>query len=638
MSDDRNISRDPLDYLPPEIVLRILDFSPVSAVAALTCASKSWHAFIDEAHQDHIYSDAAKTNRGTLSRGDSVLRHHHGAQNFTHYYEKAHSWKDLCRRQTLLRRNWDARTPVTTESIFSINKEPVWRFRPDFRRRFFISTSQFGGLEVTCMDTGRRLWSLSHDEVRPYAHLEYDEVNGRGMAVWDRDGDAVEVWQTTEEAGGEKGVFEQVAVLDHDCETRGYQLSYDTLCVVSSQGKGYIYNMQERPPKLRCLVELENNAVGHLYQDEEYVLYSLGTKGYHIHSVKTGQYMGAIEPRKCSPDMFYHIAHPGYIGRHQDSLALASALQSMQGNPGPVFPPRTPTDGRLLPFTVEPGPNMSDRAQGQAAAEEGQRSALRDDDWGAGMISGNIMVGLSRGGRVIVVRNWRECLSHAPGNTKERAAAAFSRNTSLIICPPPDDPRNFDLGGWLSIRNGRVLFEVKDLVYILALNPDGTLPTATGGATPDRTDKGINEGQEQRTLRPSYAMCKCATSSLGTAVPVSFMALFDDSVMYTYTVLGVHEEGAENIPGNPYSRLFLTKAVRVLSFAPVEADGDSATASAGGESADDADPGLRFRHDEPDGYLSRFFRQLVASAARSADDADSTGDVDDTEEDQEHEG
>ena len=81
-----------------------------------------------------------------------------------------------------------------------------------------------------------------------------------------------------------------------------------------------------------------------------------------------------------------------------------------------------------------------------------------------------------------------------------------------------------------------------------------------------------------------------------------------------------------------------SKAVRVLSFAPVEADGDSATASAGGESADDADPGLRFHHDEPDGYLSRFFRQLVASAARSADDADSTGDVDDTEEDQEHEG
>ena len=415
--------RDPLALFPPEIVLRILDFAPVSAVAALTRTSKAWHAFIDGAHQNHIYADPDKTERSpSMSQGDPSL-HHRDVQTYTRYFEGVRSWKDLCRRQTLLRRNWGAQAPVTTESIFNINKEPVWRFRPDFRRRFFISTSQFGGLKVTCMDTGCRLWSLSRDEVRPYAHLEYDEVGGRGVAVWDREGDAVEVWRTTE-AGGERGVFERVVVLDHDAETRGYQLSHGTLCVVSSQGKGYIYDMRELPPPNTLRVSLENNAVGHLYQDDEYVLYSLGTKGYHVHSVRTGQFMGAIEPWRCTPDMFHHVDHPGCISRQQDRLALASALQSMQGSLASVFPPRTPTNGRLVSFTVEPGPKVA-AGQSRAEAEAGQLAALQDDDWGAGMISGNIMVGLSRGGRVIVVRDWRDCLVHAPGNdgNAERAAA-----------------------------------------------------------------------------------------------------------------------------------------------------------------------------------------------------------------------
>ena len=135
-------------------------------------------------------------------------------------------------------------------------------------------------------------------------------------------------------------------------------------------------------------------------------------------------------------------------------------------------------------------------------------------------------------------------------------------------------------------------------------------------------------------------MSKCATSSLGAAVPVSFMALFDDSVMYTYTVPGVHEGGVEHIPGNPYSRLFLTKAVRVLSFAPVEAPGggggsreEGGLGPAGGGPAVGVD-------EEPDGYLSRFFRHFVGStAARGAqesDDSDDASSADNAEEELEH--
>ena len=125
MSGHQNTTRDPLDILPPEIVLRILDFAPVSAVAALTRTSKAWHAFVDWTHQDHIYADPDKTERGpSTSRGDPSL-HHRDVKTFTRYYDGVRSWKDLCRRQALLRRNWAASAPVTTESIYNINKEPV---------------------------------------------------------------------------------------------------------------------------------------------------------------------------------------------------------------------------------------------------------------------------------------------------------------------------------------------------------------------------------------------------------------------------------------------------------------------------------------------------------------------------------
>lgn len=136
-----NSSKDPLVLLPPEIVLRILDFAPVSTVAALTRTSKPWRAFIDEAHQDHIYSNAAKTDHGPQAAGDASQYYRH-TQTFSKYYEGTQSWKELCRKQTLLRRNWNSAGAITTESIFNICREPVWRFRPDFKRRFIVSTSQ----------------------------------------------------------------------------------------------------------------------------------------------------------------------------------------------------------------------------------------------------------------------------------------------------------------------------------------------------------------------------------------------------------------------------------------------------------------------------------------------------------------
>lgn len=177
---------DPLRLLPAEIILHILEFAPPPSLASLTRVSKAWHQFIDEDHQDAIYSSPRKTEHPDGAKDFSFLA---TGSNFSKYFEGVSSWKDLCKRQTLLARNWTAEKPETRESIVQVGRSRVWRFKPDFKRRFFLSTSHDGGFHVTDMDTGRIIWQLPSTEVRPFAHLEYQD----GTAVWDRYGNALEV-------------------------------------------------------------------------------------------------------------------------------------------------------------------------------------------------------------------------------------------------------------------------------------------------------------------------------------------------------------------------------------------------------------------------------------------------------------
>lgn len=177
---------DPLRLLPSEIILHVLDFASPHTLASLTRVSKAWHHFIDVEHQDAIYSSPTKTDH---PRGANDFAFLAAGSSFSKYFDGVSSWKDLCKRQTLLSRNCAALKPETRESILQIGRNRVWRFKPDFKRRFFLSTSHDGGFHVTDMDTGRIIWELESTEVRPFAHLEYHD----GTAVWDRYGNALEV-------------------------------------------------------------------------------------------------------------------------------------------------------------------------------------------------------------------------------------------------------------------------------------------------------------------------------------------------------------------------------------------------------------------------------------------------------------
>lgn len=121
------------------------------------------------------------------------------------------------------------------------------------------------------------------------------------------------------------------------------------------------------------------------------------------------------------------------------------------------------------------------------------------------LINGDLFVGVSRAGRVFVCSDWRKAL-HGPDSL-----AACS---AIIECE--SDGSTFDLGGWLSVRNHRLMFEVQDRVYVVALDENNRIQDLDHPAS------------------ASYSYLTCSTPQL--AVPISFMAIYDDTIMSTYTV------------------------------------------------------------------------------------------------------
>lgn len=474
-------SADPLAILPPELVLRVLEFASLPTVAALTAVSKAWHQFIDLTHQDAIYSVLSKSAEPA-------------APTFSRWFDDATSCKSVCERQTRLARNWDSPHPVSRERILQVGNDPVWRFRADLKRRFIVSTSHAGGLNVTDIDTGRILWRLpstldtdNEHAVRPYAHLEYQD----GMVVFDREGDAVEVWQADVE-DAPRGEFRRIAILDHDCQTRGFQLSYWTLCVVSTQGQGFVYDMTKRPPTRTTLLHIENDAVGHLDQSRDAVMYSMGPRGYHVYDKKSAEFLGALRPSQCTE--VYHISPPkgSSVSASARLMGLAQHDPLRQySSPGPA------TKDHMVPIKLEKGP--------LPPPDDTEHVRHGEDEWGAGMLNGDLFVGVSRAGRVFVCSDWRKAIHD------EASLAACS---AIIECE--SDGSTFDLGGWLSVRNHRLMFEVQDRAYVVALDENNRIQDVDSAE------------------RASYSFLTCSTPQL--AVPISFMALYGDAIMTTYTV------------------------------------------------------------------------------------------------------
>lgn len=169
--------------------------------------------------------------------------------------------------------------------------------------------------------------------------------------------------------------------------------------------------------------------------------------------------------------------------------------------------------------------------------------SLEDDEWGAGMVSGDTFVGVSRGGRALVCPQWRKCLQDQD---------TWKRNTTIIECE--SDGSTFDLGGWLHIYQNRIIFEIDKLIYIVALNEDGSV-----AAQPSSF--------ESEPSQPKKSFAITTGSMTQFAVPVSFMCLADDCIMSTFTTLGNRRLGELN-PADQRMTLFPTKCIRIVCLAP----------------------------------------------------------------------
>lgn len=569
-SEQETQSIDPLVLLPSEIVLRILDFCNVSSLASLTRLAKSWNIFIDHTHQNAIYAPHVLPLPHLLdAQGPKDLSSYSTSSlAFSPYFKDIECWKELCRRQRLLSASWERTSPsssnttiaqpITRESTVQIGSDPIWRFRPDFKHRIILSTSQMGGMNVTDMDNGERLWSLDPDSVRPFAHLEYDD----GTAVWDREGNAVEVWRTGLD-GLARGEFRRVAILECERMTRGFQLSYGTLCVVSSEGEGYVYDMAGEP-ELQRTIDIPDTAVGHLDQCEDVVAYSMGTRGYHFYTKATGKALGILHPHPRSfPDGIdtYHILHPTSA---LDCKLGVTNLPAINPN-NPSTEAKSPSTSRTAPLEIKPGPLP--RQPG------GTSISFEDDEWGAGMLNANLFVGVSRGGRVFICSNWRAALAQPTEPESEldqnpTTDPVPASKSAILECD--SDGSTFDLGGWLSVRNHRILFEIQDRCYVVGLTDEDTvMPTSPSPSSSSRPSS---------SLRPSFALATSSAAQL--AVPVSFMALYDDCIMSTYTTLRYRTRdggiGAAlqnpDVPPHmnpqPRARILPTKIIRVISLAP----------------------------------------------------------------------
>jgi hypothetical protein len=325
-----------------------------------------------------------------------------------------------------------------------------------------------------------------------------------------------------------------VSVLNHDRQTRGFQLRDNTLCVVSSEGKGYVYDLSREQPTLLNEIDIEDGAVGHLDQGQLVVAYSLGGQGYHFYDKQSGAALGVLDPTKVTKT--YFIRHPS------NQLDCRLGVGSI-GRASDAYPPQFPGKHRTMGLAVQESKRR--------APTEIFSVPLHEDEWGAGMMDGDLFAGVSRAGRLFICSNWRKAVTKASNHEQV---------TLNLECD--GDASTFDLGGWLAIRDHKIMFEVQDRAYIIGLEDDNTLKT-------------YNEYPQ----RPSFEYATSSAAQL--AVPVSFMGIYDDCVMSTYTVSSLSPiPNLISVPSNPIkSHQIPSNPIQSTPLTPINRPSATANAS-----------------------------------------------------------
>lgn len=335
--------------------------------------------------------------------------------------------------------------PYIKQSIYTFedSHRMIWRFKPDFKRRIMLTTSQNGGLLVFDMDDQTYVWG--HPGVIPYAHLEYDN----GWAVWNDDGDNLQVWRWSEEGG----VFEAVHLLPHSNEIRGFHFVFPNLCVVSTDGRGFVYDVTRfEDDTLLAEFPIEKDARGHLYQYKDVVTYCYEKKGYHFHQKLDGMHLGVLDPKVMGADLPMSRT---YCIKHDLPRVSGVPQHFITQGPHDTYAQRIiEALNDSLHSRSHPEVTLLRKGSLASASWTAPRS-LEEEKWGAPCLWHDWMVCISMGGRMMLCSDWRGALQSA-----ERAREC----TTMIECHKTGDDARFDFGGWLSVLHGRVIWEIDDWV------------------------------------------------------------------------------------------------------------------------------------------------------------------------------
>ncbi|KAJ7103036.1 hypothetical protein B0H15DRAFT_810694 [Mycena belliarum] len=192
--------------LPTELVICILNHIPLSTLNQLPALSQQWSNFFEE-NQSILYRNAAVlhgfvpstaivySDLEAIQSGSATMRNRTALSRRS--LIGVSDWKSFCRRQISLRDAWrgEASSYVTMYRSSLTRRSNVHRIKVDEQRGFAIVTSSAGGIRAVDLATDQRLWSLSRNDVHPYAHCEYDS----GYLIFDRtDGDK-EVWRVADD-------------------------------------------------------------------------------------------------------------------------------------------------------------------------------------------------------------------------------------------------------------------------------------------------------------------------------------------------------------------------------------------------------------------------------------------------------
>ncbi|CAO1630467.1 unnamed protein product [Sympodiomycopsis kandeliae] len=437
---------DPLAIFPGEIALQICLEASIPALLRLEAVSKSWKEFLAK-HAAHIWShkaaqlelvsagDVASRPSANLSRpmvpaaqegrldpNQNELRKIIQGKwtSDLDTWKGANTWKEYCRRECTLHDNLNSPVGEMCNRILNTHKVLVWRLRPDYESRLMICTAHNGGLWVYDMDTGELLWNRSVTEVGIYAHLEHSKGT---LAYNPGHDDTIEIWRRADlvhpgDPTVKRGEFVKVGRLPHEKRLRGWHLLYPTLCVVSDQGRAWTYDVSTSPPSLITTFTLARGARGHLDQDETSVMFCMTQRGYHVYDKFTGEKLGELDPGSWKlydlqsgteqPSNVFHVGHP--------EVSASMDLEMAR-------------DGDLIAHPDSDNVTVDLRAGPLTSLDEAhpRPSRIEDEEWGAGMLSGPYMVGVSRGGRVVILSDWKAVL-------KDRTKA--NEYASVIECQP----------------------------------------------------------------------------------------------------------------------------------------------------------------------------------------------------------